>query len=210
MDYFLCDDILLNILSRLHHTSINSLSLTSKEIRRLVMSINGTNRYWSYRIESEFNLIVPLKSSIKWEKVYKLLNSRSLSYLMYSYDPDVVDFAILNGQDPSADDNYALIVAAERGYLATVNRLLKDPRVNPGDFNNAAIRSAAWRGHANVVKRLLEDSRVDPSAASNFALRTAIERNHEEVVKLLRKLHKRKSATLINYNENHCGCILFG
>ena len=57
--------------------------------------------------------------------------------------------------------------------VATVARLLQDPRVDPSVDDNIAIRIASEKGHMDVVKRLLQDPRVDPSASRNQAIRFA-------------------------------------
>jgi hypothetical protein len=67
--------------------------------------------------------------------------------------------------DPSANDNYAVQVAAQNGHLAVVERLLQDERVDPSADDNYAIRMAAFNGHLAVVDRLLEDDRVDVAVA---------------------------------------------
>jgi hypothetical protein len=67
--------------------------------------------------------------------------------------------------DPSADDNYAVRLAAQRGHLAVVERLLQDERVDPSADDNYAVRWAAQNGHLAVVDRLLEDDRVDVAVA---------------------------------------------
>ena len=41
-----------------------------------------------------------------------------------------------------------------------VKLLLKDPRVDPSDWNNAVIIYAAGAGHREIVKLLLADPRV--------------------------------------------------
>ena len=72
----------------------------------------------------------------------------------------------------------AFIAAARWGHLASVERLLADPRVDPSADDNAAIRMASRFGHVAVVARLLADPRVDPSAAHNEAIRREIGRAH--------------------------------
>ncbi len=58
--------------------------------------------------------------------------------------------------DPSAEDSYALQVAAAAGEYYTVVELLRDPRVNPSADNNAALLAAAKNGHYQIIERLVE------------------------------------------------------
>lgn len=89
--------------------------------------------------------------------------------------------------DPSADDNYAIKWAAERGNIAVVKLLLKDPRVGPSICDDEAIQLAAKNGHITVVELLLKDKRVDPSAGHDWAIRLAAGNGHTPIVKLLLK-----------------------
>ena len=81
---------------------------------------------------------------------------------------DVVDYGDLTAVqcllradiNPSAQDNYAIGVAAQNGHLDVVELLLADKRVNPSADNNYAIRWAAHWGHLDVVQLLLKDKRV--------------------------------------------------
>jgi hypothetical protein len=84
--------------------------------------------------------------------------------------------------DPSANDNYAVRLAAEKGHLAIVERLLRDKRVDPSALDNYAVGCAAREGHLAVVERLLDDERVDPSADDNYAVRCAADNGHFTVV----------------------------
>jgi hypothetical protein len=89
--------------------------------------------------------------------------------------------------DPSANDNYAVRLAAKNDQLAVVERLLQDKRVDPSARNNDAVRQAARNGHLAVVERMLQDPCVDPSADDNDAVRWAAGRSHLAVVdRLLR------------------------
>jgi len=63
-----------------------------------------------------------------------------------------------------------------------VDRLLRDPRVDPGAGDNRAIYVASEGGYLGTVYRLLADSRVDPSAGHNVALREASRNGHVVVV----------------------------
>jgi len=59
--------------------------------------------------------------------------------------------------EPSAENNYTIRIASERGYPELVELLLQDPRVDPSDRDNEAIRIASERGHPNIVELLLLD-----------------------------------------------------
>ncbi len=79
----------------------------------------------------------------------------------------------------------ALRYAAAEGRLDEVNKLLKNPRLDPSVFDNAAVRLASAYGHIKVVNRLLADPRVDPTAQNNYAIRLAAYGEHYDVVKRL-------------------------
>ena len=81
--------------------------------------------------------------------------------------------------------NRDLIKAAQNGHLDIVERLLKDPRVDPADYDNDAIRWAAENGHIDVVERLLKDPRVNPADDDNYAIRWAAHNGHLDVFNLL-------------------------
>ena len=91
--------------------------------------------------------------------------------------------------DPSADNNYAIRTASQKGYEGIVQLLLQDARVDPSakdpsDWDNA-IQLASQNGHGDIVRLLLQDSRVDPSANSSYAICTASANGHEGIVRLL-------------------------
>lgn len=46
--------------------------------------------------------------------------------------------------------------ASTKGYLRIVNRLLRDPRVNPEFNDNRSIIAASTYGHLYVIRRLQE------------------------------------------------------
>ena len=89
------------------------------------------------------------------------------------------------GVRPDAQDNLAIILAAEHGHHKIVQLLLTDPRVSPDAQENQALIIASKNGHHNVVKLLLADPRVSPDAQNNFAIRIASRKGHFEVVQLL-------------------------
>ncbi|RKP18107.1 hypothetical protein ROZALSC1DRAFT_30161, partial [Rozella allomycis CSF55] len=78
------------------------------------------------------------------------------------------DFRLKRGvqPDPSADENYAIRVAARNGHTEIVKYLLTNPRVDPRANGNYAIQRASKYGHADVVKLLL----ADPRMLLNFCL----------------------------------------
>ena len=84
--------------------------------------------------------------------------------------------------DPAAQDNAAIRLAADKGHLDLVNRLLQDARVDPAVLGNRAIHSASVNGHVAVVDRLLQDARVYPAAMHNWAIRSATFNGHLAVV----------------------------
>lgn len=56
--------------------------------------------------------------------------------------------------DPSKNDHRALLVACASGHVKSVNRLLRDGRVNPAARGGVAMRVAIAGGHIAIVKRL--------------------------------------------------------
>jgi len=78
-----------------------------------------------------------------------------------------------------------LRLAAEKGHLDVIERLLRDPRVDPADDRNSAIRWAARNGHLDVVERLLRYPTVDPTARDNAAIKWATSNGHLELFNIL-------------------------
>ena len=99
---------------------------------------------------------------------------------------ELVKQMLKSGVDPSAQDNYAIQLAAEYGHTEVVRLLLGDERVNPSAVDNYAIKQAAYYGRTAIVRLLLSDKRVDPSADDDYAIRLAAQNGHDEIVKLLR------------------------
>jgi ankyrin repeat protein len=92
---------------------------------------------------------------------------------------------LMNGVDPSINNNWAISTACACGHANIVEMLLRDERVNPADQNNRAIRSASYYGNTIIVKLLLQDGRVDPTVDDNWAIQWASARGHKKVVSLL-------------------------
>lgn len=78
-----------------------------------------------------------------------------------------VKYYLTKGINPSSNDNRAIRIASDKGYLEIVKLLLEDSRVDPSALDNEAIRYASCGGHTEIVKKLLEDPRVDPSSWDN-------------------------------------------
>ena len=57
--------------------------------------------------------------------------------------------------DPSAENNFAILIASIKGHLNILKLLLKDPRVDPTVNNNEIIRSAIKQGNFDIVILLL-------------------------------------------------------
>jgi hypothetical protein len=62
--------------------------------------------------------------------------------------------------DPSADDNYTIRYASEKGYYKIVELLLSDERVDPSAEYNYAVKWASRIGNFDIVKLLLSDKRL--------------------------------------------------
>ncbi len=59
-------------------------------------------------------------------------------------------------------------------WKADVERLLKDPRVDPSANDQAAIKWSAYCGYTDIMEILLQDPRVDPSVNNQSALLCAV------------------------------------
>ncbi len=78
--------------------------------------------------------------------------------------------------------NRLFVNACVFGYIQIVDRLLKDPRVNPSYENNRAIQEASHNGHIDVVETLLNDGRVNPADDENLAIIYASKRGYTDIV----------------------------
>lgn len=87
-----------------------------------------------------------------------------------------------NVTTPDAHYKCALRRACSQGWLASVQWLLADERVDPGDNDNGALRWAVECGHVQVTRCLLADSRCCPDADT---LAGACSEGHDNVVRLL-------------------------
>lgn len=88
-----------------------------------------------------------------------------------------------------------LTVAAKKGDVEEVKRLLQHPLVNPSYVvgfdekwgERAALMEVSYNGHAEVVRALLEDGRAAVAADDYVALRCAAGMGHVDVVSLFLK-----------------------
>jgi len=102
--------------------------------------------------------------------------------------------------NPADRENYAIILASQKGHTEVVRLLLKvGPRVNSADRDNLAIQIASQNGHTEVVKVLLMDPRVNPDVNYNLAINKASENGRSEVVKVLLEDKRVNPADLDNY-----------
>ena len=111
-------------------------------------------------------------------------NNRAIKYACHNGHSEVVKLLLEAGVDPSVDDNYPLKVACQNGRVEVVKVLLQDPRVDPSVDDNYALNVACQNGHVEVVKVLLAAG-VDPSVNDNQPIQGAYFNNHFAVVKLL-------------------------
>jgi len=96
---------------------------------------------------------------------------------------ELVKTFLVQGIDPSVNDNIAIASSAYNGFTEIVELLLRDPRVDPNKHNSLGL--AAQNGHTETVRLLLNDQRNDPSRRGNEAIIDAVKNGHIEVVRLL-------------------------
>jgi len=100
-------------------------------------------------------------------------------------DLNEVRLLMIEGVDPSNQDNHAIKLAVVNGHIQVVKLLLPDLRVNPAAEDNYCIRIASAKGYTDIVELLLQDDRVDPSAKDNYAITIASEKGYIDIVGLL-------------------------
>ncbi|KAJ3279545.1 hypothetical protein HDU76_009478 [Blyttiomyces sp. JEL0837] len=89
----------------------------------------------------------------------------------------------IEGVDPGADDNAALIGAVWRGQTESVRFLAGVKGVDAGARENEAIRVAAQKGNLEMVKILVATDGVDPMAKNGETVKRA--KKYPEIVELL-------------------------
>ncbi len=107
---------------------------------------------------------------------------------------ETVHLFLSAGADVNTLDEWKLtplVIAVQRGHVATVRCLLADERVNVSQIGNntcSPLLSAAIEGHHEVVKLLLADKRLQPDVDCYqewSPLDMAVAEGHVEVVKIL-------------------------
>jgi hypothetical protein len=120
-----------------------------------------------------------------------------------------VEFLLQNSQLDSCGFSGALFWAAFNNHVPVVERLLQDPRVNPGDHVITIMRMIIKHNHLGLLERLLKDSRVNLTIENNWALRNAICSNKSVIVdRLLQDPRimssiKEDAKIVIVYNLDH-------
>ena len=89
----------------------------------------------------------------------------------------------INAYGSDVDDNWAMIIACEKGFTKTI-RLLIDYGADIADNCHYAIQWASRNGHTNTVQ-LLIDYGADIAAMDNWAVGVASDRGHMDTVRLL-------------------------
>jgi hypothetical protein len=82
------------------------------------------------------------------------------------------------------DDNICIYSAAKNGSLKLVEKLLRDPRVDPADGLNHSLCGAAKGGNLEVTELLIKDARVSAGVAESYPFRAACHFHNEALIKL--------------------------
>jgi hypothetical protein len=108
---------------------------------------------------------------------------------------EIVDLLMTFGLDPSLDTDYCVRLAAQNGsynlsftlgHDLVVERLLVDPRVDPGAVQNAAITDASVNSHLRTVQILMQHPSVNPADCNNRAFTRACQVDFVEMLITLR------------------------
>lgn len=182
-------EVLFVLSERLNYASFSALKMSSKSLHAEASKAEKRNIHWMYILENTLGINIP-KDMVynSWRSVYNSVKTKEA--LVFHPSPFIVHLGLMNGVDPSANNNYAIRVASQTGNVKVVKMLMNVKGVDPGAHNNQAIGLACSEGHIDVVKALLASDLVDPSADDNYAIKRACENGHSKVVKLLLGLHK--------------------
>ncbi len=113
------------------------------------------------------------------EKNQKMLNDQLIE-ATENDNTEIIEVLLKEGADINAtneDGQTALVIAAEKGHIETVQVLLTTPGINIDAANNkdgsTALMFAAQNGHTNIVNTLI-DKGADVNAANNKYGSTAL------------------------------------
>lgn len=140
----------------------------------------------------------------RWQSVGKLIfdpsqkNNKAIRWACLVGNVHVVKYLLRDPRvDPSADLNFGLRMASEKGsphisrtnrqkgFLEIVKELLKHPKVDPTSHDNLIFIWAIERGHLEIVQTLLKDKRINPAANQNYPISTACRcGNHNRLKRL--------------------------
>jgi ankyrin repeat protein len=127
----------------------------------------------------------------RWQRVGREVfdpsqkNNKAIRWACLTGNVHVVKYLLRDPRvDPSADLNFGLRMASEKGmvsstylnnqgYLEIVKLLLKHPLVDPTSHDNLIFTWAVERGHLEIVQELLQDKRIDPATNQNYAISCA-------------------------------------
>ena len=89
---------------------------------------------------------------------------------------------LLENVKPSLKVRDCLIPAIGNGHMNIIEKVLEDPKVNPGQAGNVALAHACQHNQAKAVTRLLKDKRVSLLGGIQNPLALALALGHHSVV----------------------------
>ena len=107
--------------------------------------------------------------------------------------------------NPSHNNNEALIISSENGYLNSVTALFKYESVLSASNIELSFALAAQNGHIDIIKLFIKSLQLDPSLHFNWAIYNAHKNNHTHIINYLWKDQRIKKTIIKNhlniYNE---------
>lgn len=134
-----------------------------------------------------------LKDIVEYEKISSI--NRKRNELI-----PIIERLLFTDYDLSIEKNKAIVIASEFGRHDLVEKLLKDPRVDPSKtaFINEALFRAVSEGHEEVVRFLLQDGRV-LKLSINHSYKEAVSKGSSRKRLVLRNLYKRIAKMLLDH-----------
>lgn len=115
---------------------------------------------------------------------------------------DVIEYLLQDKcTNPAIGGSESLILAAAKGHVAVVERLLRVPRIDPVTAFHAAVHGGSHddgrdvSNYLRIVALLLRDPRVDPTVFESDALRVAVRNGGLAMVDLLLRDGRANPAT---------------